>query len=170
MKNCFKWLTAAVLIAVVGVSVVPATPAAAQLDTIECPAGNPELVVAAGAVGDELAVLNRSLAMYMELCPNVTATALETPDLVTDRLGLYIQFLGARSNAVDLYAIDVIWPAIVAEHMVNLYDYFEPTSATVSQHVPALIENNTVDERLIAMPWYVDTGLLYYRTDLLEQY
>ncbi|MEM6529403.1 MAG: extracellular solute-binding protein, partial [Chloroflexota bacterium] len=167
MKTCFKWLLALFAISVIGVTVQPA---AAQLDTIECPVGNPELVVAAGAVGDELAVLNRSLATYMELCPNVTATALETPDLVTDRLGLYIQFLGARSNAVDLYAIDVIWPGIVAEHMVNFYDYVAPDSTFVAQHPASLIENNTLNEALIAMPWYADLGLLYYRQDLLDKY
>ena len=144
--------------------------AGAQLDDIQCPPGNPELVIAAGAVGDELELLKASLEAYEAFCPNVTATALETPDLATDRLGLYIRFLGARSSAVDVYAIDVIWPAIVAEHMVDLADFIPTDSQLVSQHVPALIENNTVDDKLVAMPWYVDTGLLYYRTDLLEKY
>ncbi|MEO0561547.1 MAG: ABC transporter substrate-binding protein [Chloroflexota bacterium] len=152
-------------VALTGMAVVTA----AQSD-VECPSGNADLVIAAGAVGDELELLKSSLAAYEELCPNVNATALETPDLATDRLGLYIQFLGARSSAVDVYSVDVIWPAIVAEHMVDLYEYFPADSETVSQHVPALIENNTVEDRLIAMPWYVDTGLLYYRTDLLEKY
>lgn len=144
--------------------------ASAQVDEITCPSGNPELVIAAGALGDELALLKESLDQYMELCPNVTATALETPDLATDRLGLYIQFLGARSSAVDIYAVDVIWPAIVAEHMVDLYDYVAPDSIFISQQTPELIANNTVEDRLIAMPWYVDTGLLYYRQDLLDKY
>ena len=156
-----------ILVLTIGVQVMPA---AAQLDGMECPAGNPELVVAAGALGDELALLNQSLAMYMEICPNVTATALETPDLVTDRLGLYIQFLGARSDAVDLYAIDVIWPGIVAEHMVNLYDYVDPASEFVTQHPESLIQNNTLGESLVALPWYTDLGLLYYRQDLLDKY
>jgi trehalose/maltose transport system substrate-binding protein len=144
--------------------------AAAQIDQMTCPTGNPELVIAAGALGTELELLNQSLATYMELCPNVTVSALETPDLATDRLGLYIQFLGARNQAVDIYAIDVIWPGIVAEHMVDLYDYVAPDSIYITQQTPELIQNNTVGGRLIALPWYVDTGLLYYRTDLLEKY
>jgi trehalose/maltose transport system substrate-binding protein len=147
-------------------------PMVAQQDTApeECPEGQPNLVVAAGAVGEELEFLNRMLAQYMELCPNVTASALESPDLVTDRLGLYIQFLGSRSPAVDIYNIDVIWPTIVAQHMVDYYEYVAPDSETVTQHFPSIIQNNTVEGRLIGMPWYIDAGLLYYRTDLLEKY
>jgi len=164
----FKRMVILMLIAVASLGV--ATTTGAQLDAVTCPDGNPELVIAAGAVGDELELLKDSLEAYEEFCPNVTATALETPDLATDRLGLYIQFLGARSSAVDVYAIDVIWPAIVAEHMVNLTDYVDPGSEFIAQQVPALIDNNTVEDKLVAMPWYVDTGLLYYRTDLLEKY
>lgn len=155
---------------VVFVPLLSTSVALAQVDRIDCPAGAVSLTVAAGTVGNELEVLKQSLAMYTERCPNVTISALESPDLVTDRLGLYMQFLGARSDAVDIYAIDVIWPAIVADHMVNLYDHVDRNSVFVTQHTSALIENNTVDGRLVALPWYVDTGLLYYRADLLDKY
>lgn len=139
-------------------------------EAVTCPEGDVSLVIAAGAIGLDLQVLNQSLALYMELCPNVTASALESPDLVTDRQGLYIQFLGAKSSAVDIYAIDVIWPAIMAEHMVDLYEYFPADSETILAHFPSTIQNNTVEGRLIGLPWYIDAGLLYYRTDLLEKY
>ncbi len=134
----------------------------------ECPAGNPDLTIAAGAVGSDLELLNSSLSRYQELCPNVSVSALESPDLVTDRLGLYIQFLGSRSAAVDVYAMDVIWPAILAEHMVDLFEVVP--QEVVEQHFPAIVENNIVDGRLVGLPWYTDSGLFYYRTDLLEKY
>ncbi|MBC8098593.1 MAG: ABC transporter substrate-binding protein [Armatimonadetes bacterium] len=153
------------LLALAPLNAQDATPA-----VVECPEGSPNLVIAAGAVGIELEFLNGMLEQYMALCPNVTASALEVPDLTTDRLGLYIQFLGSRSPIVDIYNIDTIWPAIVAEHMINYYDFFPADDPRYAQHFPTIIENNTIDGRLIGMPWYIDAGLLYYRTDLLEKY
>lgn len=142
----------------------------AQDDDQPCPPGNPQLVIATGAVGNELALLNTQLEAYMALCPNVRATALETPDTATDRLGLYRQFLGARSSAVDIYAVDISWPGILVADMIDLKNFIAADDSAITAHIPLLIENNTVNGRLIALPWYLDAGLLYYRTDLLAAY
>ena len=85
----------------------------------------------------------------------------------TDRLAIYNQQLGAQSADNDVFQIDVIWPGIMAQHAVDLS---ETLSDLAAQQLPALVENNTVDGALVAMPWYTDAGLLYYRTDLLEKY
>jgi len=55
----------------------------------------------------------------------------------------------------------------LAQHAVDLS---ESLGDLASQQLPAIVQNNTVDEALVAMPWYTDAGLLYYRTDLLEKY
>jgi trehalose/maltose transport system substrate-binding protein len=89
------------------------------------------------------------------------------PESATDRIAQYLQFLGAKSGDLDVYQIDVIWPGILAEHMVDLN---ESLSAEAKSHFPAIVANNTVDGKLIGMPFFTDAGLLYYRTDLLEKY
>jgi len=127
------------------------------------------LTVAGGAVGQEKELTIKAAEMYMERNPNVTVEVLETPDLANDRLGLYLQFLEAESPEVDVYQIDVIWPGDLAEHFIDFYDY--GAEKVADKHFQAIIENNTTtDGRLVAMPWFTDAGLLYYRTDLLEKY
>jgi trehalose/maltose transport system substrate-binding protein len=131
-------------------------------------AGEVTITVAAGAVGQELELTQAAAARYMEMHPEVTIEVLSTPDLANDRLGLYLQFFEAQSSEVDVYQIDVIWPGDLAEHMVDLNEY---GAADVSgDHFPAIVTNNTVDGKLIGIPWFTDAGLLYYRTDLLEKY
>ena len=85
----------------------------------------------------------------------------------TDRLQNYRQQFAAQSADLDVYQIDVIWPGIIAPFAVDLTEAF---SATVGDYIPAIIQNNTVDGKLVAIPWYTDAGLLYYRTDLMEKY
>jgi trehalose/maltose transport system substrate-binding protein len=126
------------------------------------------LTVAAGAVGQELELTKRAAEAYMKIHPDITVKVLDTPDMVQDRLGLYLQFLEAKSPEIDVYQIDVIWPGDLAQHFIDLYEY--NADKVVSMHFPAIVENNTFDGRLVAIPWFTDAGLLYYRTDLLEKY
>jgi trehalose/maltose transport system substrate-binding protein len=126
------------------------------------------ITVAAGAVGQELELTRDAAQRYMDANPGVTVNVLDTPDGAGARMGLYLQFFEAQSSEVDVYQIDVIWPGDLAVHFVDMFEY--GAADVVDAHFPAIVENNTVDGRLIAIPWFTDAGLLYYRTDLLEQY
>ena len=64
--------------------------------------------------------------------------------------------------------IDVIWQGIAAPHAVDLKKYFKEDE--ISAHFPRIIQNNTVNGKLVSIPWFTDAGVLYYRTDLLEKY
>ena len=100
---------------------------------------------------------------------NVNVELIQGPESASDRFGLYLQFFQAQSGEADLYEIDVIWPGDLAEHLVDL-SQFEGVQELVDTQFQAIVENNTVDGKLVGIPWFTDAGLLYYRTDLLEQY
>ena len=146
----------------------PVTEAATQAAPATAAAGKTTVTVAAGAVGQELELTKAAAQRYMDKHPDVVVNVLDTPDLVQDRLGLYLQFFEAQSSEVDIYQIDVIWPGDLAEHFVDLNQYGAKDVA--SQHFDAIIENNTVDGKLVGIPWFTDAGILYYRTDLLKKY
>ena len=87
------------------------------------------------------------------------------PESATDRIALYLQFLGAQESEIDVMQIDVIWPGILAEHLIDMSPYIED-----ADYFDRIVQNNTVDGSLVGIPWFTDAGLLYYRTDLLEKY
>ena len=90
------------------------------------------------------------------------------PNSSSQTLSLFDQYWAAQSPDVDAYMIDVIWPGIAAPHAVDLKKYFKEEE--ISQYFPRIIENNTVDGRLVALPVFTDAGILFYRTDLLQKY
>lgn len=128
------------------------------------------VTVACGAVGQELELTKEGVAMFLKDYPQYEGMIkiLDTPDLTDDRLGLYLQYLEAKSPELDVMQIDVIWPGDLAEHLVDLYQYGAKDVA--KDHFDAIIKNNTVDGKLVGIPWFTDAGLLYYRKDLLDKY
>ncbi|MBV8376774.1 MAG: ABC transporter substrate-binding protein [Verrucomicrobia bacterium] len=80
----------------------------------------------------------------------------------------YQQYWAAKSPDVDAYQIDVIWQGIAAPHAVDLKKYFKDDE--VKAFFPRIVANNTVNGKLVSVPWFTDAGVLYYRTDLLEKY
>ncbi|MDZ4765721.1 MAG: ABC transporter substrate-binding protein [Chloroflexota bacterium] len=162
-----KFLSLALIVALFG-ALVGGVVVRAQDMMMACPEGDAEVVIAAGAVGVEFELVTEQAARYTEMCPNITITLLETPDLATDRLGLYQQFWEAQSADVDIYQTDVIWAGIIAEHVVDLNEY--APEGYFDQFFPAMVEGQQIDGRQVAVPWFTDAAGLYYRTDLVEKY
>jgi trehalose/maltose transport system substrate-binding protein len=82
-------------------------------------------------------------------------------------LEAYLQQLKSGSSEVDIYLFDIQWSKIMAEFAEDLNPAFPDVK---NEFIPEIIANNTVNGRLVGVPWYADTGLLYYRTDLLRKY
>lgn len=91
---------------------------------------------------------------------------LPAPETAIDQLALWRKLLQNSTDAPDAFAIDVIWPALMAEYSLPLTPYLSETSGDFGM----LVTNDTVGGQLVAMPYHVDAGLLFYRTDLLREY
>lgn len=127
-----------------------------------------EITIAGGSVGIELELTKKAARMFEEENPNVKVDVYTTPDLSDDRKGLYLQYLETKDPSIDVFQVDVIWPGELGEHFLDLNEY--GAQKVVDKHFDSIVKNNTVDGRLVAMPWFTDAGLLYYRTDLLNKY
>ena len=84
------------------------------------------------------------------------------------RLAVYEQLLGAHTTEPDLLELDVVWPSIVGDDLVDLRPYLNQSGDHAFD--AQLLANYTVRGRLVALPIYVDLGVLYYRPDLLQKY
>ena len=89
------------------------------------------------------------------------------PESMTERLELYHRYLGAKSSTPDVYYIDVVWPAVLADQMVDLNQYLAKESL---DQLETQLRNDTVNGRLTSMPFNTELGVLYYRADLLRKY
>jgi trehalose/maltose transport system substrate-binding protein len=125
------------------------------------------ITVACAAVGIEYR-LCREGAEAWAAASGHQVELIQTPSLANERLALFQQLLASGSSDIDVFQIDVIWPGVLGRYFIDLHPYFD--NAVLAQHFPAMIDNNTVEGELKAVPWYADAGLLYYRKDLLEKH
>ena len=119
-----------------------------------------------------------SLGIELELCQSAAdawasetgnqVNLVSTPADANERLALYQTLLAAGSADIDVFQIDVVWPGILASHFIDLKEQLP--AEDLSDHLEALVANNTIEGKLVAVPWFVDAGLLYYRKDLLEKH
>ncbi|MEZ5667211.1 MAG: ABC transporter substrate-binding protein [Alphaproteobacteria bacterium] len=129
-------------------------------------AGAVEVSIVSGAVGNDLEILRSQLDIWEERTGN-TANIVSMPPSTTDQFGQYRLWLAAGNTDIDVYRVDVIWAPQLAEHFLDLT---EAAAGVVGDHFPSIVESQTVDGKLVALPFFTDAPALYYRTDLLEKY
>ena len=81
-----------------------------------------------------------------------------------DLLRRVLQEGGARPDVLN---IDVIWPGILADDLIDLRPYL---ATELSSPDPELVSNYTVNGKMVAVPYHTHVTVLAYRTDLLREY
>jgi multiple sugar transport system substrate-binding protein len=119
----------------------------------------------ASAVGREADILRQQLARFQEQHPEIRVELRQTPDASDQRHQLYVQWLNAHASDPDVLQLDVVWTAeFAAAGWILPLDRFRPDTA---DFFPATVRANRWKGTLYALPWFVDVGMLYYRTDLM---
>jgi multiple sugar transport system substrate-binding protein len=86
----------------------------------------------------------------------------------TSQHDTYLANFKAQSTDLDVISMDVIWPAefATAGYLAQMDDVFN--SSYQSQFLQAPIEAGTVDGHIYGVPWFHDSAMLFYRTDILQ--
>ncbi|HVR44108.1 MAG TPA: ABC transporter substrate-binding protein [Thermoanaerobaculia bacterium] len=123
------------------------------------------ITISASAVGREGEVLERQLRRFEQLHPGMRVLVQRTPDDATQRHQLYVQWLNARLGSPDVLQIDVVWtPELAAAGWLLPLDRFAPDEADMFD---ASLAANRWRGSLFAVPWFLDAGMLYWRSDLM---
>jgi trehalose/maltose transport system substrate-binding protein len=123
--------------------------------------------VACGSVGAEYDFCKTGAEAWAKKTGN-QVRVVSVPKDSNEQLALFQQLLSQKSSEIDVLRIDIIWPGLLAQNLVDLGNVVPKN--VISQNFPAIIQANTVDKKLVALPQFTDAGLLYYRKDLLEKY
>lgn len=124
------------------------------------------LSIAVGDTGTELKALRGQLKTFEERTGH-SVDIVALPNSSSGQFGQYKLWLAARNTDIDVYRVDVIWAPQLASQLLDLT---EATADVIDQHFPEIVESQTVDGRLVALPLFTDAPALYYRKDLLEKY
>jgi trehalose/maltose transport system substrate-binding protein len=113
--------------------------------------------------------LSMDLGVFDQFTKNtgIVVDFISGPESMTERLELYRRYLGAHSSTPDVYYIDVVWPAVLADETVDLNQYL---AKEAGDQLETQLRNDTVNGRLTSMPFNTELGVLYYRADLLHKY
>ena len=85
-----------------------------------------------------------------------------------EQLATWRSLLAGRASVPDVYGIDVVWPEILADEFVDLRTYIPERE--IAAHFPEVIASYSVKGKLVALPYTMAVGALFYRVDLLRQY
>jgi trehalose/maltose transport system substrate-binding protein len=125
-----------------------------------------EITYVSGAVGNAVANFDALVAPW-EAATGHDVVLVPMPASTSDQFGQYRLWLAAGNPDIDLYQTDVIWAPQLADHFVDLS---AAAADLIPQHFPSIIESQTVNGKLVALPIFTDAPALYYRTDLLEKH
>lgn len=125
------------------------------------------LVFAGSAIGREGEILRRQLASFEARHPDIRVEIRSVPDAADQQHQLYVQWLNAHASEPDVLQLDIITtPEFAAAGWLLPLDGFHPP---IGDFFAAAIDANRWQGSIYALPWFVDVGMLYWRTDLLSR-
>jgi trehalose/maltose transport system substrate-binding protein len=124
------------------------------------------LSIAVGDTGTELGALRGQLKVFEERTGH-SVNIVAMPSSSSEQFAQYKLWLAAQNTDIDVYRIDIIWAPQLASQLLDLT---EATADVIDQHFPSIVESQTVEGKLVALPLFTDAPALYYRKDLLEKY
>jgi ABC-type glycerol-3-phosphate transport system substrate-binding protein len=148
---------------------IPIAPGA----TVTVPFALPTVTSLAGFFDDQtLALLDDQIAAFEAANPDVKVEIVAAPRDVDERREAFAALLGKGDTTRDIYLLNPTWLTQFSAHdwLAPMDRYAESAEIELDDFFASSIQANTVARKLMALPWTVDGGILYYRQDLLDKH
>lgn len=108
---------------------------------------------------------------FMEENPHITVEFREMPADTGQSHDQYVTEFSAGDDTIDVFDGDVIWPAEFAQggYVLELDRFIERDGVDMDAYFEGTVDSGNFNGRQWAMPKFTDAGLLYYRSDIVDE-
>ncbi len=151
----------------IGIAGVPTLLAACGTSSV---ASGPVTIVYA-ALQDNTGEQTNEINAFNQLhAGKINVQYLQLPPVATDQYSKFVTAFRSQSTTPDVVHIDVTWPAQFATPgWLAPIDHYV-SSSYLQQFWPSAANVGKVNGKLYGIQRYMDIGMLYYRTDLVQKY
>jgi len=90
-----------------------------------------EITITSGSAGQDFEIFKKLINDWSAKTGN-TVKLFNTPNSTTDTLALLRQQFGAKSSEIDVLMVDVIWPGVIKQHLMDLKPYTKGSEKIIS--------------------------------------
>ncbi|ARI75850.1 ABC transporter substrate-binding protein [Halobacillus mangrovi] len=103
--------------------------------------------------------------------PNIQVELREMPSDTGQQHDAYVTQLNAESSEIDVMDMDVIWPAEFAQagYVLELDRFIQRDGIDMDKYNQGAVSAANFNGKQWAMPKFIDTGMLFYRTDIVSE-
>jgi len=125
------------------------------------------ITMTSGTFGKNYQVLQQQIKIFEKENSDIKVNILSMPDIPLEMYSLYLRYLKLKAPKPDVLTFDATWVPALSSFLVDLRPYFEND---IKGFFFTAVGADIWKGKLLAMPWFMDTGVLYYRQDLLKKY
>ncbi|RNB79508.1 extracellular solute-binding protein [Brevibacillus fluminis] len=103
--------------------------------------------------------------------PDIEVEIRETPSDTGQSHDQYVTMFSAQSSEIDVFDLDVIWPAEFAQagYLLPLDRLIEQDGIDTGKYIKGALDAGNFGGQQWTMPKFIDAGLLFYRKDLVKE-
>ncbi|HEX7063997.1 MAG TPA: ABC transporter substrate-binding protein [Bacillales bacterium] len=120
---------------------------------------------------DESGETDKIIKAFEEKYPNINVKNRQLPNNSGKQHDLYVTQLSAQSSEIDVFNLDVVWPAefAQAEYVLPLDRFIQQSGFDLSKYNQGALSAAQFKGKQWALPLFTDVGMLFYRKDIVKQ-